>query len=124
MRALGLQVEQALLERATPSSLSPRPHLSDELAPLIHTDVFLTLSPLDAHPASERVCLHYELGCGEGENGGNAIVGEFGMDICTQLYLKWITNKDLLYNTGNSAQCYVAAWMRGESGGQWIHIYV
>lgn len=26
MRALGLQVEQALLERATPSSLSPRPH--------------------------------------------------------------------------------------------------
>ena len=63
-------------------------------------------------------------GCGEGENGGNAIVGEFGMDICTQLYLKWITNKDLLYNTGNSAQCYVAAWMGGESGGQWIHIYV
>lgn len=49
------------------SSLSPRPHLSDELAPLIHTDVFLTLSPLDAHPASERVRLHYELGCGEGE---------------------------------------------------------
>lgn len=49
------------------SSLSPRPHLSDELAPLIHTDVFLTLSPLDAHPASERVSLHYELGCGEGE---------------------------------------------------------
>ena len=48
-------------------SLSPRPHLSDELAPLIHTDVFLTLSPLDAHPASKRVRLHYELGCGEGE---------------------------------------------------------
>ena len=27
------------------------------------------------------------------------------------LYLKWITNKDLLYTTGNSAQCYMAAWM-------------
>ena len=23
-------------------------------------------------------------------------VGEFGMDICTLLYLKWINNKDLL----------------------------
>ena len=25
------------------------------------------------------------------------------------LYLKWITNKDLLYSTWNSAQCCVAA---------------
>ena len=40
------------------------------------------------------------------------------------LYLKWITNKVLLYSTGNSAQCYVAAWMGGESGGEWIHVYV
>ena len=37
---------------------------------------------------------------------------EFGIDI----YLKWVTNKDLLYNTGNSAQAYVAAWMGGELG--------
>ena len=29
----------------------------------------------------------------------------------TLLYLKWITSKDLLYSTGNSAQCHVAAWM-------------
>jgi len=35
----------------------------------------------------------------------------------TLLYLKWITNKDLLYSTGNSAQCYVAAWMGGEFEG-------
>ena len=28
------------------------------------------------------------------------------------------------YSTGNSAQCYVAAWMGGESGGEWIHVYV
>ena len=34
---------------------------------------------------------------------------EFGMDVYTLLYLKWITNKDLLYSTGKSAQCYVAA---------------
>ena len=32
------------------------------------------------------------------------------------LYLKWITNKDLLDSTGNSAQCYMAAWMGGEFG--------
>ena len=37
---------------------------------------------------------------------------------------KKITNKNLLYSTGNSAQCYVAAWMGGESGGEWIHVYV
>ena len=34
-----------------------------------------------------------------------------------QLYLKWIT-KDLLYNPGNSAQCYVAAWMEVGVGGR------
>ena len=42
----------------------------------------------------------------------------------TLLYLKWITNTVLLYSTGNSAQCYVAAWMGGESGGECIHIYI
>ena len=30
-------------------------------------------------------------------------------ELYTVLYLKWITNKDLLYSTGNSTQCYVAA---------------
>ena len=33
-------------------------------------------------------------------------------------------NMDLLYNTGNSSQCYVAAWMGGEFRGEWIHVYV
>ena len=45
------------------------------------------------------------------------IVKEFGMVMYPQLYLKWITNKDLLYGTGNSAQCYVAAWMGEGFGG-------
>ena len=40
------------------------------------------------------------------------------------LYLKWITNKDLLNSKWNSAQCYVAAWMGGVFGGEWIHVYV
>ena len=31
----------------------------------------------------------------------------------TLLYLKWVTDKILLYSTGNSAQYYVAAWMEG-----------
>ena len=34
---------------------------------------------------------------------------EFGIDMYTLLFLKWKTNKDLLYSTGNSAQFYVAA---------------
>ena len=40
------------------------------------------------------------------KNGGG-IVWEFGIHMYTLLYLKWITNKDLLYTTGNSAQYYV-----------------
>ena len=40
----------------------------------------------------------------------------------TLLYFKWITNTDLLYSTRNSAPCYVAAWMGGEFGGEWIHV--
>ena len=46
------------------------------------------------------------------------------MDMYTLLCLKWITNKDPLCSTGNSAQCCVAACMGGESGGEWIHVYV
>ena len=47
-------------------------------------------------------------------------------NVHTAIYLliKWITNKDLLYSTGNSAQCYVAAWMGGDLGGEWTHEYV
>ena len=46
------------------------------------------------------------------------------MDMQTLVYLKWITNKDLLYSIWNSAQCYVAAWMGEEFGEEWIHVYV
>ena len=51
-------------------------------------------------------------------------VREFGMDMYTLLYFRWITNKDLLYRTRDSAQCYAAAWMARECGGEWIHVYV
>lgn len=42
----------------------------------------------------------------------------------TLLYLKWITSKDQLHSTWNSAQCYMAAWMERELRGKWIHVYV
>ena len=54
---------------------------------------------------------------------GEGIVREFGMNMYALLYLKWITNKDLLFSTGNSAQGYVAAWMGPEFKGEWIHVY-
>ena len=57
-----------------------------------------------------------------GEACGEEMVREFGTDMYTLSYLKW-TNKDPLWSTGNSAQCCVAAWMGGESGGERIHIY-
>ena len=47
---------------------------------------------------------------------------EFGIDmyiLLYSLYLKWTTNKNRLFSTGNSAQCYVTAWIGmslGENG--------
>ena len=40
------------------------------------------------------------------------------MDRHTLLYLKWVTSKDLVYVTWNSAQCYAAAWMGDGSLGE------
>ena len=64
------------------------------------------------------------LGKDRGVEGMEGIVREFGMDMYTVLYLKWITSKDLLYSTWNSAQYYMAAWMGRKFGREWIHIYV
>ena len=50
------------------------------------------------------------------------IVREFGMDMDTLPYFKWIINKDLLHSTRTSAQCYVAAWKEGELEEEWIHV--
>ena len=43
-----------------------------------------------------------------GRADGGGIVKEFGIDMYTLLYLKWITNKDLLCGTRNSIQYYIA----------------
>ena len=58
------------------------------------------------------------------EEWGEGICRGLGIDMYTLLYLKWMTNKDLLYSTGNSTQCCVAAWMGREFRGEWIHAYV
>ena len=41
---------------------------------------------------------------------------KFGMSMYLLLYLKWITNKDLLSSTGNAAQRAVPAWKGGGFG--------
>ena len=52
------------------------------------------------------------------------MVREFERDMYTRLYLKWITNKDLLYSTWNSAQCDVVAWMEGSLGDNgYLYVY-
>ena len=48
----------------------------------------------------------------------------FGINRYTLLFFKWKSNKDLLYNTRNSAQCYVGAWVGGEFGKEWMHVFV
>ena len=37
------------------------------------------------------------------------------MDMYTELYFEWITNRGLLYSTGNSTQYSVITYMRKES---------
>ena len=54
-----------------------------------------------------------------GEVWGEGTVREFGMDMYTLLYLKWVTSRDLMYSIWNSAQCYVAAWV----GSEYMHTY-
>ena len=55
---------------------------------------------------------------------GEGIAREFGVDMYTVLYLKWITNKKLLNGTWDSTQCYVLVSMGGEFGEEWMRVYV
>ena len=48
----------------------------------------------------------------------------FGVDMSTLLYLKRITNKDLLYSTGNAAQYSVTTLLGKEFEKEWIRVYV
>ena len=53
---------------------------------------------------------------------GEGIVREFGMDMYTLLYFKWITNKDPLYMELYSLLW--SAWIGEGFGGEWIHVHV
>ena len=51
------------------------------------------------------------------------IVMEFGMDMYTLLYLKWVTNKVLLGTQGTPLNVkWQPRWERS-CGGEWIHVY-
>ena len=49
---------------------------------------------------------------------------EIGIDIYTLLYIKWVTNENLLYSTGNSSQYPVMTYMGKESKKEQIYVYV
>ena len=55
---------------------------------------------------------------------GKEQLGSLGWTCSLCCYLKWITNKDLLYGTCSSAQRCVTEWMGGEFGGEWIPVYI
>ena len=40
------------------------------------------------------------------------------------MYVKWITNKDPLYSTEKSAQCYVTTQMGKEFEKEEMHVFV
>ena len=54
---------------------------------------------------NERFIIHYE---------------PFGIDIRPLLYIKYITNMDVLYSTRNSTQYSVMTYMGIESKKEWI----
>ena len=59
----------------------------------------------------------------KGEECGERIVREFGINMYPLLYLKQITNEVVMYSTG-TVQCYVAAQMGEGFRGEWIRVYV
>ena len=51
----------------------------------------------------------------KGEMWRGGVNQELGINIHTPLYIRQITNKNLLYSTGNSTQYSVITYMRKES---------
>ena len=67
-------------------------------------------------------CRKQSYGYKGGRWGG--INWEIGIDIHIILYIKYITNKDLLYSTGNSTRYSVMTYMGKDSKKEWIYVYV
>ena len=59
-----------------------------------------------------------------GDKGGGEINQEFGININTLLYIKWVNNKDLLYSTGNYTQYLVITYNRKEPEKEHKYMYV
>ena len=55
---------------------------------------------------------------------GRRINWEIVIDIYTLLYIKQITNKNLLYSTGNSTQYAAMTYVGKESKKEWIYVYI
>ena len=55
---------------------------------------------------------------------GEGTVQDFGKVMCTLLYLKWMTNKNLLYKAHGTPLNVVTAWMAEGFGEEWKHVYV
>ena len=58
-----------------------------------------------------------------GGRGGGRIIRDFGMDMDTLLYLKWIAYKDLPYSAGTLLDVCGCLDGRG-AGGKWIQANV
>ena len=50
------------------------------------------------------------------EGGGKWAGSNKLVELKKKKKIKWITSKDILHTTWNSAPCYVAAWMAGGFG--------
>ena len=59
-----------------------------------------------------------------GEGCGEEVVKKFGMGLYTVLYLKWITNKDLLDSTVELCSMLCGSLDGRGVEGDWIHVYV
>ena len=80
---------------------------------LCSTIVFTILKKLMFTYKTEKDLEKELMVTGGGGEWGERTVREFGMDMYTLLYLKWITNKVLVYSTGSSAQCCVQPGWEG-----------
>ena len=59
----------------------------------------------------------------KGERWGRVKLGAGGEHIHTQLYIKQIIDKDLMYSTGNSTQYVITTYM-GKESEKWIYVCV
>ena len=55
---------------------------------------------------------------------GGGMDWDFGIGICTLLYMEWLINEDLLHSTGNSPQYSVITFMGKVSEKEWMFLYV